>query len=248
MLAEKYKGQNVTGWLISEKLDGVRALWDGENLISRHGNIFAAPAWFKASLPAIPLDGELYIGRQMFQTTVGIVRKKIPVDAEWRRIQYKVFDAPAHPGEFEKRINAARKALAGNTISQVVEQTICTSRSQLDAMFSDLTAQGAEGLMLRRPGSAYEQKRTESLLKYKPFDTDEASVIGYQEGEGRLSGLVGALVCLWKGKRFKVGSGLTDENRKNAPAIGAAITFCFQGVTDIGIPRSPVFVAERNYE
>lgn len=248
MLAKNYDGQDVTGWMMSEKLDGVRALWDGENLISRNGNVFAAPDWFKAALPAMPLDGELYIDRQMFQTTAGIVRKKTPIDTEWRRIQYKVFDAPMQPGGFEQRIASAQTALAGNSVSQVVEQTACTGKAQLDALFSDLVAKGAEGLMLRRPRSAYEQKRTDSLLKYKPFDTDEASVIGHMEGEGRLAGMVGSLICLWKGKQFQVGAGMNDETRQHAPSIGAAITFCFQGITDGGIPRFPVFVAERNYE
>jgi DNA ligase-1 len=248
MLAKGYEGQGVTGWLISEKLDGVRALWDGENLISRNGNVFAAPDWFKAALPAMPLDGELYIDRQMFQTTVGIVRKKAPIDAEWRRLQYKVFDAPSHPGGFEQRLSAAHAALAGNAIAQVIEQTPCTGKAHLDALFASLVAQGAEGLMLRRPGSAYEQKRTDALLKYKPFDTAEARVIGHTDGEGRLAGMVGALICLWKGKQFQVGAGMNDATRQSAPGIGAAITFGFQGLTDGGIPRFPTFVAVRDYE
>jgi len=248
MLARAYDSQDVVGWMMSEKLDGVRALWDGENLISRNGNVFAAPDWFKAALPTMPLDGELYIDRQMFQTTVGIVRKKNPIDAEWQRIQYKVFDAPTQPGGFEQRLAAAHAALVGNRVALLIEQTACTSKAQLDAMFADLVGKGAEGLMLRRPSSAYEQKRSDSLLKYKPFDTDEASVIGHMKGEGRLAGMVGALICLWKGKQFQVGAGMNDETRQHAPGIGAAITFGFQGLTDGGIPRFPVFVAERNYE
>jgi DNA ligase-1 len=248
MLAKTYDSQDVSGWLMSEKMDGVRAIWDGENLISRNGNVFAAPDWFKAALPAIPLDGELYIGRQMFQTTVGIVRKKNPIDTEWQRIQYKVFDAHTQPGDYEQRLASARVALVGNSVAQVIEQTTCTGKAHLDLIFADLVGKGAEGIMLRRPRSAYEQKRSDSLLKYKPFDTDEASVIGHQEGEGRLAGAVGALICLWKGKRFQVGAGMNDETRQHAPSIGAAITFCFQGLTDAGIPRFPVFVSERNYE
>lgn len=248
MLAKNYDGRDVTGWMMSEKLDGVRALWDGENLTSRNGNVFAAPDWFKAILPAMPLDGELYIDRQMFQTTVGIVRKKTPNDTEWSRIQYKVFDAQTQPGGFDRRIASARAALAGNSVAQVIEQTTCTGKYHLDALFADLVAKGAEGLMLRRPHSAYEQKRTDSLLKYKPVDTDEARVVGHMPGEGRLAGMVGALICMWNGQRFQVGAGMNDETRQHAPGIGAAITFAFQGRTDAGIPRFPVFVAERNYE
>lgn len=248
MLAKDYESQDVTGWWISEKLDGVRALWDGDSLISRHGNIFTAPLWFKAALPALPLDGELYIDRQMFQKTVGIVRKKTPVDAEWRRIQYMVFDAPTQTGGFEQRIAAAEAALAGNTVARVTKQTKCTGKVHLNAMFSNLVSSGAEGLMLRQPVSAYEQKRSDSLLKYKPFETDEANVIGHIAGAGRLSGMVGALVCLWRGKRFQVGAGMNNETRERAPCIGSTITFAFQGVTDGSVPRCPVFLAERDYE
>lgn len=248
MLAKVYDGQNVTGWMMSEKLDGVRAIWDGENLTSRNGNIFSAPDWFKAALPALPLDGELYIGRRMFQTTVGIVRKKNPIDAEWQRIRYKVFDAHTQPGGFEQRLAVAQAALAGNRVAQLIEQTPCTGKANLDAMFANLVGNGAEGLMLRRPRSDYEQKRTDSLLKYKPFDTDEAIVIGHVKGEGRLGGMVGSMICLYKGKQFQVGAGMNDETRQHPPGIGAAITFGFQGLTDGGIPRFPVFVTERNYE
>lgn len=248
MLAKDYEGQDVTGWWISEKLDGVRALWDGESLTSRNGNIFAAPNWFKAALPALPLDGELYIDRQMFQKTVGIVRKKTPVDAEWRRIQYMVFDAPTQTCGFEQRTAVAESALIGNTVARVSEQTKCTGMAHLAAIFTDLVSSGAEGLMLRRPGSAYEQKRSDCLIKYKPFETDEASVIGHIPGAGRLSGMVGALVCLWRGKRFQVGAGMNNETRQRAPCIGSTITFAFQGVTDGSVPRFPVFLVERNYE
>jgi len=52
MLSSTYERQDVTGWIMSEKLDGVRAIWTGEKLISRNGNEFAAPGWFTAGLPA----------------------------------------------------------------------------------------------------------------------------------------------------------------------------------------------------
>ncbi len=50
------------GWWLSEKLDGVRAYWDGQQFWSRLGNLYHAPGWFVAGLPNVPLDGELWLG------------------------------------------------------------------------------------------------------------------------------------------------------------------------------------------
>jgi len=249
MLAKPYTNQPIAGWLLSEKLDGVRAVWDGRQLMSRNGNAFAAPAWFIAQLPAdMALDGELYIGRGKFQKTVGIVRTRVAVDTDWQAISYRVFDAPALPGGFEARLAAAAERLYGCKVSSVLEHTVCRNKAKLDATFTKLVAQGAEGVMLRKPGSAYEQKRSASLLKYKPFESDEAEVIGHEGGEGKFAGLVGALICRWKDKVFNVGAGIPDAIRHAPPAIGAAVTFGFCGLTDGGLPRFPTFVSERNYE
>jgi len=77
LLAEKWDNvQDLTGWWMSEKLDGVRAYWDGKNFISRLGNLYHAPDWFVAKLPPVPLDGELWAGRKLFQRTVSIVRRQ----------------------------------------------------------------------------------------------------------------------------------------------------------------------------
>jgi DNA ligase-1 len=66
-------------YLVSEKLDGVRALWDGTALRFRSGRVVAAPAWFLAGLPKTPLDGELWMGRRSFDVLSGIVRRAEPV-------------------------------------------------------------------------------------------------------------------------------------------------------------------------
>ena len=63
----EYKGQNVGGWLASEKLDGVRAYWDGRNLLSRNGKIIATPGGWSAHFPPFALDGELYTARGEFE-------------------------------------------------------------------------------------------------------------------------------------------------------------------------------------
>ena len=93
-------------YLVSEKLDGVRALWDGTTLRFRSGRAVAVPAWFLAALPNTPLDGELWMGRRSFDVLSGAVRRIEPVDAEWRRITYRVFALPAGEGAFEVSVTA----------------------------------------------------------------------------------------------------------------------------------------------
>ena len=93
LLANAYRNQvDVTQYLVSEKLDGVRAVWDGRRLRFRSGKPIHAPAWFVDALPARPLDGELWIGHGSFERVSGIVRKEIPIDAEWRQVRYMVLN------------------------------------------------------------------------------------------------------------------------------------------------------------
>jgi DNA ligase-1 len=249
MLAKCYEGQSVKGWMMSEKLDGVRAIWDGSKLISRNGNQFFAPEWFLSQLPAgVTLDGELFIGRGQFQSTVSVVKKKSPVHSEWSQIRYCVFDAPQALGGFEDRLAFCESCLAGSTIASVVPHRECTGKQDMEIFFKELCADGAEGIMLRAPGSRYENRRSTSLLKYKPFESDEAVIVGSESGEGRLAGIVGALIVKWGNVTFRVGSGLSDDVRINPPKVGALISFGFCGLTDGGCPRFPTFLAERSYE
>ena len=249
MLAKTYDDQNPKGWLMSEKLDGVRAIWTGTGFISRNGKPFAVAEWFMDGLPRdVVLDGELYMGRGMFQKTAGAVRKKTPVEDEWLAISYFVFDAPEAVGGFERRMALCSEITDNCQFAYAVEQTVCEGRNHLERFARELTDRGAEGVMLREPGSRYENKRSASLLKYKYFETDEAEVIGFEDGKGRNTGVVGALVCRWKKIVFNVGAGLSDDDRRDPPRLGSKITFSFCGLTDGMVPRFPVFVGARDYE
>jgi len=251
MLAKPYTGQNIKGWLMSEKLDGVRAVWNGSELLSRNGNKFFAPDWFFNQLPAgIILDGELFIGRGCFQQTVSIVRKKKPIDIEWQTIRYCVFDAPEATGGFAARLTFAEDIIKNRKIkiAEVVNHVPCRNEAHLREFSAALCAEGAEGVMLRKSDSCYEQKRSGNLLKFKSESSDEAEVIDYQPGEGKHAGALGALICKWKGIIFNLGTGFTDVIRDNPPQIGSRVTFKFQELTNAGVPRFPVFIAERNYE
>jgi DNA ligase-1 len=248
MLAKPFKGQDIVGWLMSEKLDGVRAIWTGEELLSRNGKKFFAPEWFTEQLPNEVLDGELFIGRGMFQKTIGTVRKKTPIDSEWKAISYQVFDVPEFAGKFKERIAYCHKLLATCAVAEVVHHEFCSNAEHMQCLFNELIARGAEGVMLRNPESEYEGKRSGNLLKVKQFFSEEAIVTGYQDGEGKHEGRLGALLCEWNGVKFKLGTGFSDVQRGNPPELGALVTFNYQELTDGGVPRFPVFIAVRDYE
>lgn len=240
MLAKNWAGTDPTGWWMSEKLDGIRAVWDGVSLTTRTGQAIHAPEWFTSSLPSIHLDGELWIGRGKFQRTASVVRSR-SAGEEWRQIRYAAFDAPAVAGGFEARQAALREAATG--VAFALGQRQCDGASDLAAELSRVTNAGGEGVMLRQPGSDYERRRSPSLLKVKKFLDCEATVVGYAVGTGRNRSTVGALVAtLQDGTEFRVSSGLSDALRRNPPAVGTVITVAYQQLTDAGVPRFPSFL------
>jgi DNA ligase 1 len=248
LLAHKWEvDHDPTGWWMSEKLDGVRAYWDGEAFVSRLGNTFLAPDWFIADLPADTLDGELWVGRKMFSKTISIVRSGAASQA-WRDVSYVVFDAPNARGGFEERIGHVERVLAKAKTphARVHEHVVCEGVSHLRDELRRVEGLGGEGLMLRQPKSSYEIGRSTSLLKVKTFHDAEGRVIGIAPGAGKHKGRMGALICeLPDGSRFNIGTGFSDAERKDPPAVGAVITFRYQELTDDGIPRFPSWVGVR---
>ena len=249
LLAERWdNAQDLTGWWLSEKLDGVRAYWDGKSLISRLGNRFHAPDWFVDGLPDIPLDGELWIGRKAFQRTVGIVRRQDQTDL-WKQVRYVAFDAPGVDHAFEGRIAAIRYHIERHRPPYLLahEHTICTGLDQLRAELARVEELGGEGLMLRQPESRYEVGRSVTLLKVKNFRDAEARVLEHLKGAGRHKGRLGALfVELANGTRFSVGTGFTDAERGSPPPVGSIITFRYQELSEGGVPRFPSYVGVRS--
>jgi len=238
---------DLAGWWMSEKLDGVRAYWDGKQFLSRQGNLYHAPDWFAEQLPPVPLDGELWLARKAFQRTVSIVRRQDKSE-HWREISYVIFDAPGVESSFEERQEYLREALArcGAKHLGLHQQTVCRGIEHLREELARVEALGGEGLMLRQPGSSYEVGRSATLLKVKTFHDGDARVIEHQPGAGRHKGRLGALgVELADGTRFFVGTGFSDAQRASPPAIGSTITFRYQELSDRGVPRFPSFVRVR---
>lgn len=230
---------------VSEKLDGVRALWDGQRLRFRSGRPVAAPAWFAAALPREALDGELWLGRGQFERLSGIVRKNQPSDGEWRGIRYMVFELPEGQGDFSQRLQTLKNlvAQAGSSALQAVEHFRVADAGALQARLDTVLRAGGEGLMLHRADAPLITGRSDALLKLKPWLDDEATVVAHQPGRGRFEGMLGALVVERSdGRRFRLGTGFSESQRRLPPPVGSLVTYRYRELTARGLPRHPSFL------
>lgn len=227
-------------YLVSEKYDGARALWDGKVLRFRSGRPVNAPAWFIAKLPGQALDGELWLARGRFDALSGIVRKAAPVDDEWRQIKYMVFELPNALGTFAERVQHIGEIAAKTAWPQLVavEQFRVADRAALKRKLDEVVRGGGEGLMLHLADAPYVTGRSDALIKLKPLQDTEAVVIEHVPGKGKYQGVMGALrVRTPDGRQFLIGTGFTDEARKNPPPVGTTITYTHRGFTQTGLPR-----------
>ncbi len=239
----------VAAYLVSEKLDGVRARWDGRRLSTRNGTMIDAPAWFTAGWPAQAMDGELWHGRGQFQRTSDLVRALRRDEAGWRQVRFMAFDLPADGGAFARRSTRLRSLVlaADAPALGVIAQHRVVTRVALEARLKAVVAAGGEGLMLHRADARYRAGRSDGLLKYKLSDDAEARVIGYRPGKGKYTGMVGALLVVDAlGRRFALGSGLRDADRRHPPAIGSVVTFRYNGLTANGTPRFARYLRVRH--
>lgn len=249
LLAEVYAADvDVTQYWVSEKFDGVRAQWNGRILRFRNGGRVPAPAWFTENFPALPLDGELWMGRNQFDAISGTVRRIEPVDSEWRQVQYLVFELPGANGDFSARVALLQTLVAQAAVPwlHAVEQTRVTDRAALMKRLDAVIHQHGEGLMLHRADAPYLTGRSDALLKLKPWLDAEAVVVGDLPGKGKYQGMTGALLMeMADGKRFRLGSGLTDSLRRHPPPPGTRITYRYQQLTKKGVPRFPHYLRVR---
>jgi len=256
MLATTYDPEkhNIKGWICSEKYDGIRCYFDSKTkkMMSRNGNEFATPPWFIKDFPEdVDLDGELWIGRNSFEK-VGTIRHKVPIDKDWENIKYLVFDAPKSGLKYVDTVKYIKEVTKNCRYITTVDTWICEGPQQLKNDLERFIGFGAEGLMLRKPDSTYERKRSKYLIKVKTHSDSEGVVIGYVNGKGRLEGMTGSLILetTLNGRKvkFNVGTGLDDVMRSSPPPLGSIITFKYWELTENGVPRFPVFVAVRDYE
>lgn len=245
----EFKDQNVSGWLASEKLDGVRAYWDGENLLSRQGKKLNAPQSFTKNFPKFALDGELYAKELKFEEIQASVMDKLPDEKAWGRLKFHIFDVPEASGGLLDRLEVLAKFLKNepNDNLTIIKQIKMRDNAQFLKFTKDIIAKGGEGAVVREPNAAYDRGRSQNVLKYKKFNDAECVVVAHKVGQGKFSGLLGSVVCenLSNKKRFKIGSGFSDKERANPPKIGSVITYKYQNLTAKGLPRFPVFLRVR---
>ena len=243
---------DITQYLVSEKYDGVRAIWDGKTLKFRSGRTVAAPTWFIAKLPPEALDGELWLARDRFDELSGIVRKTVPVDAEWQRVNYMIFELPqpegAAPKPFSERANRIKVIVerANFPALKAVDQHRVKDRVALKRELDAVVKGKGEGLMLHLADAPYVTGRSDVLLKLKPLLDTEARVIAHIPGKGKHVGKMGALLVETEaGLRFKLGTGFSDAVRANPPPIDALVTYTYRDVTPSGKPRFASFLRVR---
>lgn len=252
LLALNYSNKfDPDAYLVSEKLDGVRAVWDGKQLRFRSGRIIHAPAWFTAGFPKHALDGELWMGRQSFERVSGAVRKLEASDAEWKNITYQLYELPNGEGNFSARIETLESSVKNARVAwlQVLPQSRVADRLALKVMLDKITHGGGEGLMLHRHDAQWQTGRSEVLLKLKPQLDAEAEVIAHEPGQGKYKGMLGALMVVTPdGQRFRLGTGLSDEQRRNPPKIGSTISYRYRDLTSSGLPKFASFLRVREDE
>lgn len=238
------KNLDVIGWLMSEKLDGVRGFWDGEKLISRGGFILNPPKSWVTGFPNFAIDGELWTKRADFEGVSSIVRRKNP-DNRWKNVSFNIFEVPRQEGGISQRLKILQDYLQqypSKTI-KIIKQIPIKSKQQLNNFLNKIVKKKGEGIVVRNPKTLYQTGRLSSALKVKKYQDDECTVLEILRGKGKYENKMGALKCQTKtGKIFKVGSGFTDIQRQNPPAIGSEITFKYYGLTKNQNYKHPVFL------
>ena len=252
MLAKPWQATlHPADFLVSEKLDGVRALWDGNTLRFRSGRPIAAPAWFLAGLPQAKLDGELWLGRRSFDALSAVVRKELAVDGEWRSLVYWVFDLPGDAGRFAERALRLSELVEASQQPwlQAVSQTRVADAAALQLRLNEVVEAGGEGLVLHRADALWAPGRSDALRKLKAVPDEEGLVLAHIAGRGKYQGRMGALLLQTpEGQRFALGSGFSDALRATPPPVGALVSYRYRDRTATGLPRFASFLRVRQAE
>mmetsp|Transcript_23095 Transcript_23095/g.32216 ORF Transcript_23095/g.32216 Transcript_23095/m.32216 type:complete len:376 (+) Transcript_23095:2-1129(+) len=238
MLALDYQsGVDPTGWWMSEKWDGIRGYWNGEQLISKQGHILPVPEWFTEKLPKdTMLDGELCIGRGKLEDLISVMRSQ---EDHWNKVMYNVFDVPSMVNEpYENRM-AKLKEISSKFPShvEVVPYNKCNGSDHLNTFLKEIVSQGGEGVVLRKPSSTYQPGRSSSMLKAKIFQDAEVRVLHV---DSRFTGLVCEQV---DGTRCVVKC--TGQVLQTPPAAGTVISVHHSGYWKSGKLKYPFFWRER---
>lgn len=232
---------------MSEKLDGIRAYWTGEELISKTGNKIYAPDWFTKEFPPFELDGELWSKREDFENIQNIVLDETP-STKWNELTYNIFEVPNENGNFDKRLERIQLWLEKNPnkFMKIIPQKLCRNELDLDNYLKELIDKKAEGIILKNPNLDYFTGRSENILKVKKFYDEEGLVIGLNYSkEGKFKSL---RLKLENGIIFNLGGGFSDIQRENPPKVGDIVTFKYYDLTKNNKPKFASFLRVRKIE
>jgi DNA ligase-1 len=233
MIAVPYEKQDPTGWWMSEKLDGFRAWWTGEDFVSREGNCFQCPDAIRGEMPECELDGELWAGRGNFQYVQSVVTKNFGTESEWGPITYMVID---NPNSTFTQFGLLEGRIMESDYVKVIPQQQCRGRSHLDDFFRSITLAEGEGVVLRAADSDYVAGITDTLLKLKPERFGRGVIVGKKLRDGSDT-IMASLMLRWGNIVFSVGGGFSDAERLLTVPVGKAMDFQFQFLSDAGIPK-----------
>ncbi|WP_420797805.1 DNA ligase [Pasteurella atlantica] len=241
MLLEKYQNQHIEGWVVSEKLDGIRGFWDGKQLLSRQNYLLSAPDYFTKDFPPFAIDGELFSERNQFSHISSIVRGSNAED--WKALKLYVFDVPNVSGHLFDRLRKLENYLKLHPTPyiKIIKQIPIKNKSQLNQFFTEVQGLKGEGVVIRNPQASYINGRSSQILKFKAVYDDECTVTAHHLGKGKYQGKMGSVSCSNSYGKFKIGSGFSDKDRTNPPAIGSVITYKYRGFTSKGKPRFATF-------
>lgn len=241
MLLEQYKNQEVKGWVMSEKLDGVRGFWDGKRLVSRQGYPLNPPDYFLHNFPPFAIDGELFSERGQFDEISATVRSS--TGKGWYKLKLHVFDVPNAAGNLAERLATLEDYLKTHPSPHItiIKQIPVQDKAHLLQFFKEIQSLGGEGVVVRNPNAPYIHGRSAQILKLKAVLDEECTVIMHHKGRGKYADRLGAITCENQRGRFRIGSGFKDHERQNPPPIGAVVTYKYRGLTSTGKPRFPTF-------
>jgi DNA ligase-1 len=246
--------------LVSEKLNGIRAIWNPEaNRFQTKRHKFWRPwmtekIWGKnVTPPTVALDGEFYIPGAPLGTIASACGVTILEDPGVDII-YGVFDVIVPITSARRRITLLDSLT--HLPCEFVQHILCETREELQGIYDHFKSRNAEGIVCRHVNSPYAHGVRSSLVhKLKFFKEIEVTVIDFVEGEGKFSGTLGAmLVRDAAGRVFSTGGGeMTNEDRNrvwaNRPRyLNQLATIKFPYTSGDSVPLQSVFIAWRNYE
>ncbi|HEB9416550.1 TPA: DNA ligase [Campylobacter coli] len=253
---QEIQKKNFNGYLMSEKLDGIRGIWEAGKFKTRQDNPIHTPSYFTYNFPSFKLDGELWMARAKFDEVSALTRSDNLDSSLWKSVTYNVFDVPNACEEFKlapctlsNRLKVLERYLQQNPnpYIKIIKQIPIKDQEHLKEFYKDIIFNKGEGVVIRKDLVPYEKGRSKNALKLKPYEDAECKVIAYTEGKGKFQGKIGALLCQMPDDRvIKIGSGLKDKDRENPPKIGSIVTYKFNGLTKNSLPRFPVFLHIRD--